>query len=203
MARSTGRYHTHHGRSAPRPARIPIRTAAVAATDHGRRAARRGWRRQAARSALWQPNPGTRSLGRRNRATGSGTRLRVGTPAKGPRATFLDAPSAPRIPIRAPAVAATDPRGGGRGNGPPGIGREARYGNATHRLRPSARYRPAHQRHGRADARLRVGILPENDTPSAAVQIMHARAPPRRPASPRDRRRPEAARPELPARRRR
>jgi hypothetical protein len=105
------------GRPPPiaRPSRIPIRAPAVAATDHGRRARERRPASGCAKRVMAR-RPGSRksSPGR------TSAWLRVGIPAKWPLA---DRPRAnrgrgtlrpPRIPIRTPAVAATDAGGGMR-----------------------------------------------------------------------------------------
>jgi hypothetical protein len=90
----------------PRPSHIPTRTPAVAATERGRREARYATQPR-------QPEV----IGRRNRATG--VQAAPGIAVKWPLTGFpgRSALRPPRIPIRAPAVAATGNGAAGR-NGP-------------------------------------------------------------------------------------
>src|ERR1035438_738334 len=111
----------NHGCSTLRPPRVPIRPTAVAATEHGRRAAGRAAGERAARSTLSQPevtdrhyaagvpaarrHPGEVAARRRSPLT----RTNIGRHPPTGTGPIMDAGTSrpPRIPIRPPAVAAT------------------------------------------------------------------------------------------------
>ena len=151
------------------PARIPIRTRAVAAPDNGRRARGRAAGERAARSALCHPTwaPGINP-----------------PPQTAPRACRQRTcvPARPSAPLASPSARPRSRRrtaGEGRRNGPRGIGR-------LKRVRPPNRapgsHRPAHLRHGRAGCARRPGevaahrpVLPHNHGRSRPTRVAYPR----------------------------